>query len=189
MATKGLSAGHSVVRDWIAEIILANPAPISIALRQRAKFEGWLKFELASQARRSEASNVTVEAAFDTTNSQYRSDVAFAWNDTDYAVELKTVNTNWRMPGVDNKTRPITKNIAGIIADARKLEMAAAEGLVAFVIFPIPRDDQRWHQYLEQIGQGLGEVLSPDSFATQLTAPVFDKNSVDVVVCCFPIAT
>lgn len=40
-----------VVRQWIVEVIKEHPMVSAIAVRQRAKFEGWLKLELAAKAR------------------------------------------------------------------------------------------------------------------------------------------
>lgn len=46
----GLIAIEETIRDWIADILPSNPVQIGIALRQRAKFEGWLKLDFAAQA-------------------------------------------------------------------------------------------------------------------------------------------
>ena len=40
----------------------------------------------------------------------------------DWALELKTCNTNYRYPGVVDKSRPITENVDGIIKDIKWLE-------------------------------------------------------------------
>jgi len=181
---------HEKVRKWIVEILVNNPSPVSIALRQRAKFEGWLKFELAALAKEKGASEVEVEASSSKSgNVHNRSDIAFRWNDIAYDIELKTPNMNWRMPGVVNKTRPVTKNIDGIIRDARKLEASESAGLVAFVMFPIPCGDHRWCKYLERIGEKLAISLSPALYTSQITLPVSECHDVDVVSCCFPVST
>lgn len=51
----------------------------------------------------------------------WRADVTFHDGNERDDVELKTPNTNWRIPGILNKHRPITKNFAGVVKDARKL--------------------------------------------------------------------
>ncbi len=38
----------------------------------------------------------------------------------DYAIEIKTVNTNYRHPLVENRGRPIMKNIKGVLKDIEK---------------------------------------------------------------------
>src|SRR5690606_11877694 len=41
---------HDEVAHWITEIVTARCQLLAVALCQRAKFEGWLKFELAAMA-------------------------------------------------------------------------------------------------------------------------------------------
>jgi hypothetical protein len=179
---------HETVRNWIADVLRNNPGPVSIALRQRAKFEGWLKFELAAQAERNGAADVEVEApSSESGNSRSRSDISLRMNGTSYDLELKTPNTNWRMPGVDEKTRPITKNVSSVVDDARKLSSETHDLLVAFVMFPIPTGDKRWHEYLERVGRELQIPLSPELHASQINLPISSQHSADVVVCCFPV--
>jgi hypothetical protein len=180
---------HNIVRTWIAEVLHEHPGPMAIALRQRAKFEGWLKFSLAAHAELRGATNVVVEAPTSEIGvSRGRSDISFRWDDVRYDVELKTPNTNWRMPGVGEMTRPITKNFSSIVEDARKANSQACQPLVAFVIFPIPPGDHRWLQYLERIGRELELALSREAHATQITLPISPEHSADVVICCFPIS-
>lgn len=179
---------HNTVRNWIADVLRSNPGPVSIALRQRAKFEGWLKFELAAHAERNGANEVEVEApSSDSGSTRSRSDITFRSNGTRYDIELKTPNTNWRIPGVDEKIRPITKNVSSVVDDARKRARGNRELLVAFVMFPIPSGDQRWHEYLERVGRELQISLSPKLHAAQITLPISSQHSADVAICCFPV--
>lgn len=113
---------HDTVRNWIADVLRRNPGPVLIAMRQRAKFEGWLKFELAAHAER-------------------------------YG----------------------------------KLASGDRELLVAFVMFPIPSGDQRWHEYLERVGRELQISLSPKLYAVQVALPISSQHSADVAICCFPV--
>ncbi len=184
-----MSAVHDMVKDWIADVLKANPGPVSIALRQRAKFEGWLKFALAAHAELKGAANVEVEASTSESGPiRTRSDLSFRWDGARYDIELKTPNTNWRMPGVGEKTRPITKNFSSIVEDAKKLFPIDCQLLVAFVIFPIPRGDHRWRDYLERIGHALPTPLTLEAHATQVTLPISEQHSADVVICCFPVS-
>src|SRR5687768_15519008 len=98
-----MSDMHETLRQWIFEVLKNHHGVMSIAMRQRAKFEGWLKFELAAHAEMSGATNVVVEASLPDGG---RSDLSFDVNGVRYDVELKTPNTNWRMPGVAETTRP-----------------------------------------------------------------------------------
>jgi hypothetical protein len=83
---------------------------LKILLRQRAEFEGWLKFELADRIEEAGYSFVEVEAKGWT---REKTDIDFydSENEIQYSVELKTSNTNWIVKGVESKGQPITKII------------------------------------------------------------------------------
>jgi hypothetical protein len=176
---------HNIVRTWIADVLKAHPGTMAIAMRQRAKFEGWLKFELAAHAEASGATDVAVEAGYD--GSLFRSDIVFAFNGCHHLLELKTPNTNYHIPGVQNKHRPITKNIASIVTDAKKLRNSNANGLMAFVLFPVQAGDTRWHEYLQRISTATGIHLSPTGHCCRVTVELNAVQSCDAVVCCFPV--
>jgi hypothetical protein len=162
---------------------------MAIAMRQRAKFEGWLKFSLAAHAELKGATDVIVEAPISVSGvNRARSDFSFKWDCVRYDVELKTPNTHWRMPGVAELHRPVTKNFSSIVEDGRKANSQDCQPLVAIVIFPIPIGDDRWLQYLERIGHELQLTLSREAHATQITLPISPAHSADVVICCFPIS-
>jgi hypothetical protein len=181
---------HDIVRTWIGEVLQSHPGPVAIAMRQRAKFEGWLKFALAAHAEFKGATNVVVEApTSDSGVTRGRSDISFRWEGVRYDLELKTPNTNWRVPGVAAMTRPITRNFSSIVDDARKVNSQDCQPLVAFVIFPVPLGDHRWLQYLERIGLELRLSLSAEVHATQINLPISAEHSADVVICCFPVSS
>jgi len=81
---------------------LENSKSIHVFVKNRAKFEGWLKVEIV---------NILCNRIPDKTDKiipeKYHFDIIF----DDSALELKTINTNYRCNGVENKTRPITYNI------------------------------------------------------------------------------
>ena len=184
-----MTHAHDIVRAWISEVLLSHPGPMAIAMRQRAKFEGWLKFALAAHAELKGATDVVVEAPISATGiTRARSDISFQWNSVRYDVELKTPNTNWKMPGVQKMTRPITKNFNSIVEDARKANSQNCQPLIAFVIFPVPLGDTRWSQYLDRISHDLQLTLSCEAHSTQITLPISPAHSADVVICCFPIS-
>jgi hypothetical protein len=133
-----------LIRESISEIIKNHFQLVSIAISQRAKFEGWLKFELADHLKKLGMSNVEVESAYIDSNN--RADLGFVYKGIRYDIALKTPNTNWRIKGIENKGRPITKNIDSIINDSKKLEKCVGNGIVTFVLFPIPVGDDRWMQ-------------------------------------------
>lgn len=70
----------SQVRQWIDQILEEHPKILKLALRQRAKFEGWLKFELAVQAKLYGAVDVEVESASPQNETDLsQSDIAFTY--------------------------------------------------------------------------------------------------------------
>ncbi len=118
---------------------LENHNGLQVFARERAKFEGWLKVELCA---------VLVEAGIKPLPEVDRIDITFE----DWAIELKTMNTNIRYSGVRNKHRPITNNVSGLIKDIRALSLTDVMNRfqnrsVLFVVFPITHDNQHWQQY------------------------------------------
>jgi hypothetical protein len=175
-----------MIRNWIVQILENRTQLLRIAVRQRAKFEGWLKFELASLAEKNGAQGVKVEDSYTATNGKLqRSDISFSFDGVRYDVELKTPNTNYRMLGVQEEHRPITKNISEIIEDAEKLFMCSGQGVVGFVLFPIPPHDSRWKEYLDRIGSELNIKLSENENCTRVSLPIAMDHSADMIVCTF----
>ena len=125
---------------------LENNQGLSTFAKERAKFEGWLKVELCE----------SLSKYFtDVIPEKSRIDVTF----DDWAIQLKTVNTNIRYPGVINKTRPITKNVQGIIDDIEKLSSVTyPKKAVLFVVFPIIHDNEDWQTQLQRISRLLRKV-------------------------------
>jgi len=112
---------------------------ISIFAKERAKFEGWLKAELCESLSKHFPS-VTPE--------KNRIDIAF----DDWAIELKTVNTNYRYENAENKTRPITKNIQGVIDDIEKLKHVSYDNkAILFIAFPTTHRHKNWQTHLQKI--------------------------------------
>jgi len=181
-----LQSMDEIVKDWIVEILEQHKELLAIAVRQRAKFEGWLKFELAALAEKYGAESVEVEAASSNSTSQ-RFDLTFLFNGIRYNVELKTPNSNWRMPGVRNRHRPITKNVAAIVRDAQKLYHCLGRGVVAFVLFPIPPHDNRWTKYLNRIASELQISLSEQKHCRRLPLALGNEQFADLLVCSFMV--
>ncbi|MEO9885010.1 MAG: hypothetical protein ABJR05_08665 [Balneola sp.] len=154
-----------IVRKCIVDILSTRNGLLKIPVRQRAKFEGCLKFELASHLEKIGAENVEVESkAF---HRRDRTDITFFWQEEPYSLELKTSNTNWKIDGVNSSTRPITKNIKSIVKDAEKLN--SESGIVAFVLFPIPLNDNRWEFYIDRISNKTGIEISPQNNCSVLS--------------------
>jgi len=158
LRVKSMENIETKIIELIETIIYDHFNLINIALRQKAKFEGWLKFELASALEKNGAESVSVEYNYE----GQRADISFVHNQDRYFIELKTSNTNWRIDGIEAKTRPITKNINSIIMDGFKLMLCDGIGLVVFLLFPIPKNDSRWRQYTDRISKDLGIRLIED---------------------------
>ena len=177
----------ALLREWIREIFEQNTDLLAIAVRQRAKFEGWLKFELALMAEKRGAQEVEVEAQYP--NSKKRADIGFRFGNEAYFIELKTANTNWRVAGVKVKHRPITRNIRGVINDVRKLDGCGCRGIVAFALFPLVPGDKQWHKYLRRIADETGLSLSETEHCFRWRVPLAEKakapTEAEMVVCAF----
>ena len=98
-------------------------------------------------------------------------------------MELKTPNTNWKIPGVVDKVRPITNNIQSIISDAEKLN--SKSGIVAFVIFPVPINDNRWEVYLDRIKEKTNLEISRDANCERVNIAIDKTNKCSLIICCF----
>lgn len=122
---------------------LENNQGLSVFARERAKFEGWLKVELCDSL---------LECFQDVVPEKNRIDITF----DNWAIELKTVNTNIRYTNVKNKGRPITKNTQGVIEDIDKLKsMKFKNKSVLVVVFPIQHDNSDWQIQLKRISNKL----------------------------------
>lgn len=153
------------------ETVLAD-AVLEVPLRQRAKFEGWLKMELAHALQGGTDREVAMEVEFPASKGRaYRADLQVSdAGDSKAYVMLKTPNTNFRFDGVESKTRPITKNVAEIGDDVEKLrdrQEEQAEGYACATFFPVASESgtrgQQMDQYLARIERE-GCTLSAKGF-------------------------
>jgi hypothetical protein len=84
---------NNMIMDGICNILRENRAMLRIPIRQKAKFEGWLKFELAHYIEQLGYKDVEVETKGMT--SRFRTDITFFDEEHNfYSIELKTSNTN-----------------------------------------------------------------------------------------------
>lgn len=185
--SQGKKIMDKILRQWIVQVIKQNETTIRIALRQRAKFEGWLKFELASLAELSGAKSIEVETSFNEEESKKRADISFEYLNQRYDIELKTPNSNWRMAGVANAHRPITKNISGIIEDALKLKSSSSNGLVAFVLFPIAPNDNQWKKYITRISKDSQLTVTTQEHCERVSISLGERDKADLIVCVFAV--
>ncbi|WP_204473830.1 hypothetical protein [Bacteroides mediterraneensis] len=91
------------LNELIIDILRKNEELVAIAIKQRAKFEGWLKFELAYRLLGYDC-DLKVEYPYPN-NANQRADI-FA---NGALIELKTANTNYKIAQCQTCTRPIKK--------------------------------------------------------------------------------
>ena len=58
-------------------------------------------------------------------------------------------------------------------------------GLVAFVLFPIPLNDDRWKSYIERISNKTEIDIDYNKNCQIIEMDIDDKNRCNVLVCCF----
>lgn len=116
---------------------------LAVFARKRSKFEGWLKVELVS---------LLSEHFQDVAPEKDRFDLTF----DDWAVELKTTNTNYRFPNVENRSRPFTLNVQGVLLDILKLRQSSVKNkAVLFISFPARHENPNWQKKLRNIEEQL----------------------------------
>lgn len=92
---------------------------------------------------------------------QGRIDVSFG----KVAIELKTVDTNYRDGIADIKGKTITKNISSIIADiAKHRKNEFPHKFLIFVVFPLTEVHDKWKKHLARVENELGDVCTSHPF-------------------------
>ena len=151
-----MSEVAAAIRHLLSDLLTRRSDVLLLACCQRAKWEGWLKFELAAAlSQHPGVQDVVLEACYP---SGRRSDISFSLNGIVWYMELKTPNVNWRAAGLENRTRPITRNIGSLMEDIKKLqrECDPRRGLAVFCLFPIPA--RIWDAEREKLNYHLGRV-------------------------------
>jgi hypothetical protein len=126
----------------LEEICEANEDVIKLACKYRSKFEGWLKFEIARRLINKGYTVIPEGEGFDILVSEAQKE---------QVIEFKTVNMNYRISGIETKTRPVTMNFNSVESDVRKIKSKSKVGKVVFVVFPLPKEDERFASYIERI--------------------------------------
>lgn len=132
-----------------------SPA-LGVFAKHRAKFEGWLKVELIE---------ILIAKEFEAVPEYCRIDICI--ENIGVAIELKTVNTNYRDGIAENKTRPITKNIQDVLDDvAKHARNQFPDKFIIFVVFPISKVHDNWKKHLALVEEHLGEACwEPRNFS------------------------
>ncbi|NVM64481.1 hypothetical protein FHW88_002770 [Mucilaginibacter sp. SG538B] len=173
---------NEVILTGICAILNDNKSLLRLAMQQKAKFEGWLKFELAHYLTQNQYENIQLERSDD--GQPGRPDIAFeTYAGERFRIELKTSNTNWSIAGVRAATKPITKNIRSIISDSRKT--GSTPLIVGFVLFPIGLEDQRWLVHLNVIIAETGVQLTEETHYRFVEMEIDRINKCRALVCTF----
>lgn len=172
---------ETLINITIQDILTKREDILPFFLRKKSKFEGWLKFELALSIESGlKMDNVEVETKNE--HNKCRCDISFSFKDVIYRIELKTSNTNWKTPGVISSRKGISKNIKSIINDAKKLN--CPNGIVSFVLFPIPLNNDSWKKYIKRISEET-EIHIDESHCTLLEVNVDAQNKCNLLICSF----
>ena len=119
---------------------------LGIFAKERSKFEGWLKVELC---------DTLSKHSKDIFPEKGRVDIVF----DNWLIELKTVNTNYRYKNVENKHRPITKNVSNVIEDILALKKHTnKKKAVIFVTFPVEHNNPDWQKHLLRMKKHLSTL-------------------------------
>ncbi len=176
----------AAILEWIVSILIEHKSLLSIAIKQRSKFEGWLKYELASRMLAKGATSMEVEAAYP--SSKTRSDIHLKISGKDYYIELKTANTNWNIKGTTKKAKPITMNVNGIIKDIEKLRSLCDRGISAFILFPVPLEKEKYWKYMERISKETNIDLSKTLKFRTMTTSLGGKDKADILICVLEVS-
>ena len=148
-----------LVLRGLAERMSAHEG-LEVFAAHRSKFEGWLKVELGAILRERFRSVVPERNRVDLVAD-------------DWAFEVKVVNTSYRHPRAVPKSRPITKNVRGVVEDAWKLRGLSdcKHKAVIFAALPMPgRSLEAWRAHLSKIRRELRELYSL-SFKSRNSVP------------------
>lgn len=151
------------LENKLADCLSQRKDVLTLPIEQRAKFEGWLKIELAAAvANDARFKNVRLEESYQRSK---RADLSFSVAGKRFFIQMKTCNTTWRMEEVEERTRPITMNITSVIDDIRSLKELSHDdlGLVVMVLFPVHRKmagasprDKKLDFHLQRIEEAAG---------------------------------
>lgn len=114
----------------IDEILQSSSVQLALPLQQKAKFEGWLKIELAAKLQKQFCDTV-LEPRY-TPKSQSHADIS----SDEYFIELKTSDTNCTYNNANVRRKRFSGNRKAIEEAIKKLQASGNKGIIAFVLFP-----------------------------------------------------
>ena len=138
---------NTVIEDFIPK--LESHKGLKYFAIHKSKFEGWMKVELCESLSKL-SDNIEPE--------KDRIDIVI----DNFAIELKTINTNYKTDNVLSKTKPITKNVSGILQDieALKANKKYKKKTVMFIVFPVSKESENdWNHHFFKIHQELSDYM------------------------------
>ena len=127
----------------------------AIFAEKRAKFEGWVKVELARIFSELGYEVEPEKLYFIDKEHQverHQVDLFSESGNTGLCVELKTVNTSYKGILAKKKTRPITMNVNSVLEDLEKLSAIKGanpqvECYVLFLVYPCESGNEHWQMH------------------------------------------
>lgn len=174
---------ETFIRKAIEKVLRNHEDLLRIAVKQRAKFEHWLKFELACEMSKNDIECVEVESTYPSDIT--RADITFSNNGKIYSIELKTPNTSWMIKGVNSKKKLKSRNIESIIKDIGK--MKDRNGIIAFVLFPVPMNDERWKRDINKIREETNIPIDIEKHCIEYNLGIDEFNECKLIICSFYI--
>jgi len=130
-------------------------------IKNRSKFEGWLKVEICNiLSKNQNIDSLQVEKYIEDTKQHI--DIYFEYKKSKYYIELKTLNTSYKIAGIVDKIKPITDNVNGVIKDIQKLKNInddLAVKIVIFIVFPLDLSNE--NQFEEN---HLSKIIKAEKF-------------------------
>jgi len=148
-----------------------NRSKLQLPVRQRAKFENWLKIELfysiwQKLLHRNHSSEIKIEESYPK-KKKLRCDILFAFLRKRHVyLELKTINTSYDCDSdlIPRKTKPIADNVDSVIEAANRLRKFTKKGdqrIVAFVVYPLCEEKlDKWKYHESKINDEIGKFFN-----------------------------
>ena len=104
--------------------------------RERSDFPGWLTVETC---------RVLVDADLQPELEAHKFDLAFG----DWAINVRTVTTNFSHPKAPPVKRPTTRNVDGLTKDILKItnpgrSVGYSKRGILFIVFPLEHENEQW---------------------------------------------
>lgn len=134
---------ENVLEGLKNKIISSNG--IEVFVRNRSKFEDWIKVELV---------NLLVGFEQDIVPEKDEVDI----QSLNYAIEIKVAVTNYEKELLPtSKSKSITDSINGVLRDANKLRnIQKNTKLIILIVFPLSVSEPLWQHHLQKIHNEIG---------------------------------